>query len=191
MDKNKQLYNRLKKMQLTPKEIKFCTEYISNGYNATQAYMTVYPTSGKNTAMVTSVQYLLKPKLKEAVGIILCEWISEKKVALENQIIASLYLQAFYDPKMFIQIDGTPNFKDWDDIPKDLRICIEGIETKYYGQSERKVIIVKLVDRNKALERLDKWLGMTREKMNVVHTIDEDTSKKLTRIMESQGMPIE
>ena len=67
-------------MSLTEKMKDFCKEYINNGYNATQAYLTAYNGSSEKAATVEStklmrrdditeyIQALLKPSYNQAIS---------------------------------------------------------------------------------------------------------------------------
>lgn len=53
--------------KLTKKEKAFCEEYISNGYNATQAYLKAYEGCAYETAHSQGCKVARKPHIKEYV----------------------------------------------------------------------------------------------------------------------------
>lgn len=54
-------------MSLTPVQKAFVGEYIKNGYNATQAYLSIRPEVSYKTAQASASQYLSNPIIKQAV----------------------------------------------------------------------------------------------------------------------------
>lgn len=78
--------------KLTAKQMAFCEEYVSNGYNATQAYLKAYDCEYK-TANVEGGRLLKKPHVKEYVVALQKEafeasCINAERVALKLAEIA-------------------------------------------------------------------------------------------------------
>jgi hypothetical protein len=93
-------------------------------------------------------------------------------------------VQAFYDPTMFFNPDGTVRFQSWDEIPERFRHCIEGMEVKYYGKdADKRVIMLKLVNREKAQMQLAKYIQMIKDVPAVqVIPLGKETEDKLVDI---------
>ena len=54
---------------------------------------------------------------------------------------------------------GAPAFSSWDEVPKDKRVCVKRLETKFYGKdADRKVVTMELVDRDRARGELQKYI---------------------------------
>ena len=113
------------------------------------------------------------PYIQQAIHAIREHHINNVKVDLPQTFIEQLTIQSTYDPSMFIDVDGEAKFQDWEEIPFEYRCCVEGIEKKYYGKdADRKVVILKLVDRSKARRELYQFaenLILNPEQLNVIH----------------------
>ena len=191
-DKNKcievlgeDLVNKLETdKKLTIKQIRFCAEYLINGFIGVRAYMVAFdlPESKYASAKVLSHRLLTKVNIKNVLKKLNNEWLDNKKEIFERKIIGILDKEAFYDPFDFINKAGFPAFKNKEDIPKDLRPCITGIKTKFIGLSSKPSIEIKLADRYKALELLGKYINLFKEDINVHHGLSEEAEKKLEKI---------
>jgi hypothetical protein len=188
----KSLYNELKESkELTGKEILFIAEYLTNNLQQTKAYLKVYCNNDKSKYGLSGVEshkLLKKPKIKSAIAKVLDEWLGSKKLKLEYEIINRLYKRAFYDPFLFINPDGSPTFKKKEDIPEKWRCCIEGIETKAYGKdATTKITTIRLVDQDKALDKLAKYITLFKENIEVTHTMTDETENLLKKVYD-EGM---
>ncbi len=180
------LYLTLRKKNKIPiKHIMFVAEYITNRFNGTDAYLKTIAkkTTTYNAAAVEACKLLKNPKICGAIKIVLDEWLAEKKLKLEKQIIDRLYAKAFYDPSIFFNPDGSVKFKKWEDIPEEYRCCVEGMEVKYYGRdADRSVVILKLADQSKAMNELSKYIELYKEASTTEHTLSDDTVNNLKKI---------
>jgi hypothetical protein len=124
------------------------------------------------------LQNYCKPIIKQAIHLIRTNNEKEIKTNLPQILLEQLYAQATYDPGMFIDKNGDPKFKDWDEIPENYRCCVEGIETNWHGKdADRKSVKIKLVDREKARKYLTKLCPsiFVPEKLeHVIKTIDKE-----------------
>lgn len=116
--------------------------------------------------------------IQQAIRSISENYMSDLKLNVPQSMIEQLQIQATYDPAMFINSDGSPKFQSWDEIPFEYRCCVENIESRYYGKdADRKVTIIKLVDRDKARKYLLQLCPdlLSPDRLKVIHTtIDED-----------------
>ena len=111
------------------------------------------------------------------------------KVKLSKQLFDGWFTLAFYDPSVFINEDGAPAFTSWDQVPAEQRKCIESIETKAYGKDGLVTITsIKLADRKFYMDKLDKYIGMTRElkELTIVSKVTKEQEKELQNIFEGE-----
>jgi hypothetical protein len=188
------LYQTLRKdKNLNLKEISFVALYVTNGFNATDAYMGSIARKGtkRDTANSAAVAVIAKSSIKDAIRVVIDSWLAEKKGKLEAQIIGLWYHRAFYDTKMFVDGEGAVAFKKLEDIPEEWRCVIDGIEAKYYGKdADRKVVVLKLANKEAAARELGKYIqlyadvamsmGLTSETVAVLHQVfrADDKGKK-------------
>jgi hypothetical protein len=124
-----------------------------------------------------------KPYIQESIRRIQEEFIKTIKLMVPQSIVEQLHIQATYDPSMFIDIDGSPCYKKLTDIPQKYRCCVEGIETKYYGRNaDKKVVSIKLVDRDKARKHLLRMIPehmLAPEKITLIHKTVDVNNKEI------------
>lgn len=148
-------------LQLTIPQAKFAITYATNGFDSASAYREAFDKRLKDSEAKHRATWLLaRDNIRAAVVTVISHWLNEKKIRLEQEIIQSYYAQAFYDPSMFINTDGSPAFETWDDIPAAWRCCVESIETKMSASGLHTRTVIKLVDRTKALDRLAKLTAL-------------------------------
>ncbi len=153
------------KLKLKPKEIKFLTIYINNGFNGTEAYLNSIARSGtsKEAAKTEGGYTLRKPHISKAFKLWKEMYIEVSKEMLEPAIVEQLKRRAFYDIAIFQDDDG--EMRPLSEIPEEWRCCVDGTERKYYGKdADVCVVVSKLADRDKAMEKLSKYIGMIEEK---------------------------
>jgi len=182
----KSLYVELRKDGLKPKEMLFIAEYITNGFNATEAYMNSI--AGKKTKRtsggVEGHLTLKKAKIQASISKMFDYWLAEKKIKLERELCEILYKRATYDISTFVNDDGS--FKQFNDIEKEWHCVIDGTSTRYFGKdASTKVVITKLADRDSAIDKLDKYIQMTRETKEInISDMRKETEKELEDIFE-------
>jgi hypothetical protein len=184
----KDLYWRLKKYGIANKHILFVAEYLTNGFHETNAYLVTV--ARKNAAEgsrascgVEACRILKQPMISEAVKEMMGVWLDEKKQKLEKEIIEVLYKRAFYDPEKLVKQDGSPAFTDWKDIPQNMRVCVDSIETRAYGKdADRSITVMKLANRENAMRELAKYIQLFKEPDSLPLTLTEDTVKNLMSI---------
>lgn len=179
------LYTTLRKeLKISPKYIMFVAEYVTNGFNATEAYMKSIARKGskRESCSCKGVEVVKNSNVQKAIRIVIDAWLNEKKTKLDKMIIDSLYREAFYDASMFITGTGAPAFDKLEDIPEEWRRCIVGIETRSYGKdANRSHTIVKLADRSKARIELAKYIELYKE-ASVSLSMTDETVEKLGKV---------
>ena len=180
----KTAYKKLRDIGLRPKQINFIKQYVET-MNATQSYIdniaregTTYDSAGTESRLT-----LQRPLVRKGVQFLFDTFIAEKKLKLETKLLDSYYRRAFYDITMFQDEEG--NFKKLTGIDKEWRCCVDATEVKYYGKdAQRRVVVSKLPDRDKALDKLSKYIEMIKEKLDLhVSTISEEARTNLQDIL--------
>lgn len=154
-------------LKIQARYLKFAAEWLLNGHNATDAYMRhcAAPGTMRSSATVEASRVLARTEVQQAIKFVLEESIGKIKADLEDKILNTLWRRAFYDPAQFLTTDGEPKFNHLEDVPEEWRCCIEGIESQYFGKdADQKVIKIKLADRDKAMDRLAKYIDLFRER---------------------------
>jgi hypothetical protein len=180
-----------RELGMTLQEARFAAEYLTNGLNGTQAYKSaISSTCQDSTAASKGTMYLKREGVRMAISQFMSAWLGERKEKLEQKIIGVLWAQAFYDPADFYKPTGEPAFVSWDEIPAELRVCVESIETKQYGQqAEVSRTVMKLVKRDTALERLARYIALfSAEEVNHNLNLTAEAEKKLNDIFNA-GLP--
>ena len=161
----------LDELKLTPRMRKFCWYYVYNGFNGYRAALSAgYSNKRKTSVAAQATENLKKPSIRESIGRICADMLKEHKGTLESELFKFYYNRAFYDPGMFVNADGTPAFKDIEEIPKEWKICIDGIEGRRYGKDgEYRITYIKLADRDRSAEKLEKYIQMIKETITIQH----------------------
>ena len=184
--KNKKTY------KLSMKNRCFAWYYCFNGFNKSDAFRrshkSAYNPKTHKLQMVKDphnpgdtvdgTKLLKNPLVKRAVELIQAEIERQIKSNMNLEFVEQLYIQATYDPSMFVDLDGKPKIKSLKQVPKKYRCCVESIEKKYYGKNAHvSSIVLKLVDRDKARKYLLKLCPglLVPEELHHIHkTIDKD-----------------
>jgi hypothetical protein len=154
--------SKVSELGLTKKQAFFVIEYATNGFNIYQAYLDAgFNPKTRKLGESSARQLLKQDKINSAFKEIINLYLGEKREKMESMIIEQLYQQAFYDIADFVNIDGSPKHQNISEYPKNIRCCIKNIETKYYGKNaDIAVTVLDLVDRDKAVDKLSKYIGM-------------------------------
>jgi len=147
--------------KLTPKQLKFCREYIID-LNATQA--AIRAGYSKKTATVIGYEHLTKPHIRHAISDL------QRKHAEEAKVDAIFVLQ---EAARIALIDIGPAFtedntlKDIHDMPVDIRRAISSVKITelYSGDGEERELSgytkeVKFWSKDKQIEILMRHLGL-------------------------------
>lgn len=157
---------------LTPKQKKFCDEYLID-FNATQAYMRAgYAVKDDTVAAQNASRLLRNAKV--------IKYIEQRKKARtkrievsQDKVIAELAKIAFANTTDYVQIETKGKskkviVKDTNSLDDEQLAAISSIKEGSNG------IEVKLHDKQKALELLARHLGMFNDKVQVVAQVDVD-----------------
>jgi hypothetical protein len=176
--------------KLTKKQRKFAYFYVMNNFNGTEACMNSgyrYKKNGDANAFyrVVAVENLNKLNIKDAVQKIIQHAIKDKK-EIEKELFTLMWHRANYDIKTFQNEDGT--FKLLSEIPDEWRCCIDGVERKYYGKNADVCVVVsKLADRDKAIDKLDKYIKMTNDIQEEKNELTNETMKELLEMLHGKN----
>jgi hypothetical protein len=172
-------------LQLRPKQIMFIYYYCANGFNATKAYRSAGYEA--NNAGAAADAMASRESVREGIRRYLEALLTGAKLGLENKIFNVLWNRAFYLPSTFVNPDGSPIFEKWEDIPEDLQVCIDSIETKAFGKDAALLITsVKLANREWALAELNKYIGMTKlQEQPVVINLPAEVESHLKNIFDN------
>jgi hypothetical protein len=175
----KKTFHLFDDLDLKPRQKLFVAYYCANHFNAYEAYIKAgYNTTTEGSAQASASILLRNPKIVEAMSRYIKDILAPCKSELEKRIYDVWFKRAFYDVKMFINDDGSPAFAGWDEIPEEWRVVVDGIETKAYGKDASvEKIVIKLANKENALDKLDKYIGMTRE-TNVLELVEIPAGRK-------------
>ena len=147
-----------RELDLRPKELDFVFQYCTNGFDEKLAR----DKAGYSKSIFT------KEHVKKAIAIYMNAILAQKKPEVLDKVINVLYKRAFYDPFMFYDTDGQPKFSSLEEIDEEWRVVVDGIEQKYWGKdSETSSVVLKLADRNKAIQELTKILELSKEQIKI------------------------
>lgn len=150
------------KKELTPQQLLFIATLIEMGFQrAGPAYMVAYPSSKPSAADASASQLLKNPKVKEQIEKHLNEILSSKKKFLEHEIFNFWYVRMSYDPTEIIDLNGQLVMSTEELRRRGLHVVIDSINKKYSNKGQT-YVEYKLADRDKAAERLDAYIHMTK-----------------------------
>lgn len=172
-DRRKQ---RIKEDRLDDKERIFCAEYIANGMKAPEAAAVVYPKHrGKRNVLSTmSANMLKRPRVKMYLGQLLQERLEHSGLTTER-VLKQLETALFADPLDIFEpgdLDGVYKMKSLDEIPRDLRRCINKLKFKVIetDEGDREIFAeIEFINKEKALEMAMKYRGLLKDSGVVVN----------------------
>lgn len=191
-----ELYKQLKSLHLKPKQILFCTNYIINDFNATKSYLDSKMGGKKCTYQAAGVQaneLTKNPKIQQAIRLVVDAWLDSQKLNLDRKIIKMYTCRAFYDPSQLIDSEGCLKFKTLEEVPEDLRYCIDGIEKRFFGKdADRSTVTYKLADRESAIANLAKYILLFKDAppIDLNLKVSDETAKKIQDIFRVGQEPI-
>lgn len=150
---------------MTPQREAFATG-LASGCTQAEAYRRAFPKSRKWKDETVWKRASELAAVGEVRGRV-CELV--EKAAATNQITIDRVLRemgrlAFFDPRRLLNDDGTP--KAMNELDDDTAAVIAGLEVARIGNGDvglGEVLKFKFADKNAALEKLAKHLGMYRE----------------------------
>ena len=118
-----------------------------------------------------------KPNIKEAISRII-HHEQRNMQEYKKKLLDMLWKRANYNIDLFMDEDG--EFKTLKQIPKAWRCVVDGVEKKYYGKDAHvSVVVAKLADRDKAIDKLDKYINLTGNKDDNSNKLTDETMKNL------------
>lgn len=141
---------------LTPKQEKFCQEYLVD-LNATQAAIrTGY---SKKSAKVIGCENLTKPDVQRKIAELRANLADTNQVTPER-LMKEYARLGFFDARKLFNNDGSPkNIHDLDD---DTAAAVVGLDTAQIGNTDvgiGTILKYKLADKRAALDSMSKTLG--------------------------------
>jgi len=149
--------------KLNPRQKLFCTEYLKD-FNATQA--AVKAGYSKDTAAEMAYENLRKPHIQTEISEQIEDLLDEAKIPLEKKIFDYWVKRAFYDITEIIDVKGEVKLTERQLRKKGLTVCIDSINKRV---NERGIVTIqyKFADKDKAVEMLQKYIQMIREKIDL------------------------
>jgi len=149
--------------KLKPRQKLFCIEYLKD-FNATQA--AVRAGYSRDTAAVIAHENLIKPNIQNEISAQIGQLLKQAKIPLEKQIYDYWVKRAFYDITEIIDVKGEIKLTERQLRKKGLTVCIDSINKRV---NERGIVTIqyKFADKDKAVEMLQKYIQMIKEKIDL------------------------
>jgi phage terminase small subunit len=158
---------------VTRAQKQFVARFIEQDFrNATAAYRKAYPNASAESARREASRLLTKVDIQEHMSAAIAGALRREKVTLEKRILDIWLKRAFYDPGEIIDDSGVLLHSLRKLKRMGLSVCVEGIETRRNAAGVE-TVRVRLADRDKALEMLQKYIRMIHEKIEL--GIKDDT----------------
>lgn len=142
---------------LTPKQERFVAEYLID-LNATQA--AIRAGYSEKTAHAIGHENLSKPEIAAAISAASKQVADNTGLSVERVLLEAQRL-AFFDIRKLVNADGTP--KKLNELDDDTAAAIAGLDVATVGNDDvgiGQVLKYKIADKNAAIERLFKHLGL-------------------------------
>jgi phage terminase small subunit len=172
---------------LNAREFRFVAVFAAQGFKeAGRAYkLAGYEASTPNARRVNAHRLLQKPKIQKFLRQFLEYALEPYKSEVTYRLTEVYIKRAFYDLTTFYESDGE-TLKPLNDIPEEWRVCIDGIDRRFYGKdADREVKMYKLADRPEAMAKLAQFVQWISG--NEGQETDKGTEKKLRDIFNNQG----
>lgn len=151
---------------LPVKQQHFITEYLANGFNATQAAITAG--YAKNSADTQGSRLLVNAKVKEVLAARAQKVMAKREITAEK-VLDEIYKLAMFDPRKLFRPDGS--LIPITELDDDTAASIAGLdvtELREEGFSIGRLKKIKIADKGINLERLGRYLKLFTDK--VEHT---------------------
>jgi phage terminase small subunit len=146
--------------KITRAQKRFVDFYIAQDFkNAAAAYQRAYPRASEESARREASRLLTKVDIQALLSSTLADILSREKIPLEKRILDIWLKRAFYDPAEIVNSKGALIHPLEELSRRGFSVCVEGIETRINAQGVE-TIKVRLADRDKALETLQKYVWM-------------------------------
>ena len=91
---------------LTAREERFCVEFVVNGYNATEAWLSSGEgKTSRSTAKVTGSHLMDRPEIQARIRELHTAALAKQQLSV-NRVIQEMTRIAFSDPRKFYHEDG-------------------------------------------------------------------------------------
>ena len=149
--------------KLGPQTSLFVYTYFATGFDLMKAFTSAWP-EVKGTIerpLHSEAQLVLgRNDVIKALKSLVDYFLAERRIVLAPKILDVLEAQAFFDIGDLIDDDGTL-VKPLHEMTREQRLCIKGIETKYYGKNaDVSQKVVTLVDRQQSLDKLARFIAL-------------------------------
>ena len=149
---------------LTPKQKRFCEEYIKD-CNATQSYIRAGYRGNETTARIEGCKLLTKPNIQAYIQE-LQKARSQRTEIDADRVLLELARIAFSDIKNVLSFnDGSVTIKDLSELEPDITAALDSIEcvTLQSDAGSRTAIKVRMHSKLTALGAIAKLIGMDKE----------------------------
>lgn len=160
------------KPKLSKAEQTFADTYLTNGFNATRAYITAHPRTSEATAAVQASRLLRKPNITEYLNTRYAEQVMSAEEALNRVATIARADLSQYEEGGFINLDAMKE--------DGLGFLLKGISYKPNGITE-----LQFHDSYKALEDILKAHGKLIEKLELSGSVD--TNAQVTIYLPDNG----
>jgi len=179
--------------QLSNKQRKFAFYFCINNFDKLDAYEKAgytYKTDNNPFNVAGASQVYKSKNVQESIKRIIGENITVIKSPIKQRLADYWYRRAFYDLADFFNEDNT--VKKLNTIPVQWRkACLDSLEMKYYGKdANTKVTTIKLPDRDKALNMLNKYVQFIEPTNTVNNTTVNNNQFQVSKEAESQLMNV-
>jgi phage terminase small subunit len=168
--------------ELTDKQKMFIAEYLINGFNATQAAMKAG--YSKKTANEQASRLLANVSIRGAINDEINKALDDKRDELKTQVIAEYKKIALADIKNILQYDQDGvTVMPSEDVDTSVIASVEIEQDIVKSESTQtttvsnKKIKFKLHDKIKALDGLSKYLGISKENIDLSMDLDQVKQK--------------
>jgi phage terminase small subunit len=183
--------------KLTNSQIEFCREYIYD-WNATRSYKKAYPTvKNDNTAHVLASRLLQKVTIQSYIAEIQKDL--EKLAGVSRLMVANEFRKLAFSDIAALQ-NTWIELKDFESLTDEQRSAIQEIDTKTVKQKDYEMstpdkpvfkeveyVKIKLHDKQRALENLNKMLGYNEpDKLK----IDDNTEKAVHIVIDGASIDL-
>ena len=149
--------------RLNDRQRLFCVEYLKD-FNATEA--AIRAGYSKRTAYSIGHENLKKPEIQNEISDRIRDLLEQAKVPLEKRIFDYWTRRAFYDVTEIIDLEGNVMLSEEKLRESGLHVCIDGINKKIAANGAT-IVTYKFADKDKAVEMLQKYIQMIREKLDI------------------------
>lgn len=152
--------------KLSEKEKKFCSEYILD-WNQTRSYRVAYPnTTNDNSAAASANKLLRKPKIEAYIKHIKRDL--EKQAGISRLMVINEFKKIAFSSVAHLHNTWITR-KEFEQLTDEQKDCIESIDVKVSKNEESgyetEQVKIKLYDKQKALDSINKMLGYNEPEM--------------------------